>query len=96
MFETTVQKTLSTNSYNEKDLGITLFPNPTVDKISIKSSFLQGNSLVFFEIYDLKGSLIKRGKLLNQQINVNDLKTGVYFLNVKSENKKQTLKFIKK
>ena len=95
MFETTI-KTLSINSFNENDLGFSLFPNPTVDKINIKSSLLQVNSSVFFDIYDLKGSLVKKGKLLNQQIDVKDLKSGIYILDVKAENKKQSLKFIKK
>jgi hypothetical protein len=96
MFETTVKKTLSINSFNENDLGFSLYPNPTIDKINIKSSLLQVNSSVFFDIYDLKGSLVKKGKLLNQQIDVKDLKSGIYILDVKAENKKQSLKFIKK
>lgn len=96
MFETTVEKTLSINSYNNDDLGLSLYPNPTVEKINIKNNLLQINSSMLFEIYDLKGGVVKKGELLNKQINVKDLKSGIYILDIMTENKKQSLKFIKK
>jgi hypothetical protein len=96
MFETVVQKTLAIDSYKDTDLGLSLYPNPTVEMIHIKSNLLPINSSAVFNIYDIKGSLVQKGKLLNQQINVKDLKTGIYILDIKYEGKKQSLRFIKK
>ena len=96
MFETTVEGTLSTNSYTKNSLGLSLYPNPVVEKIKLKSNLLEANTSISYEIYDLSGKSVKRGVVTNQEINVTNLTSGIYIVNVKSQNKQQSLKFVKK
>ena len=95
MFETTVQKTLSINSYDANDLALSVYPNPAVETLQIKSSVLPQDASVNYNIYTITGSLVQKGKLVNHKIDVKDLKIGMYILDVKFQDKKQSIKFIK-
>lgn len=57
---------------------IKLYPNPTKNTLKIESK-LQLDS---YEIYSILGSRIQSGKLINQEINVSELKTGMYILKI--------------
>lgn len=96
MFETTVEGTLSTNSYTKNQLGLTLYPNPVVDMIQIKSDLINANEKLEYEIYTITGKSVKKGNTVNKQINVNELNSGIYIVNVKHQGKKQSVKFVKK
>ena len=81
---------LSTVSLNEPDskiIGLTFFPNPTIDLLSIK---LNNNTLDQFLITltDLNGKEIYFAKYNNVahivQIDFKDYSSGVYLLNLKS------------
>ncbi|MCX8531312.1 T9SS type A sorting domain-containing protein [Chryseobacterium luquanense] len=86
---------LSTAEVGKKEL-IKIYPNPTSEKLNIKTD---GN-INSITIFDAKGGLIKKfhehgisnGKILN----VSDLLTGVYMIKVKTSTSEFTKKFIKK
>ncbi|APZ46454.1 hypothetical protein BW723_09160 [Polaribacter reichenbachii] len=94
MFETTIEETLSVSSFND-DLKLSIYPNPTANNIFLKSSLINTNDDVTYEIYNLIGKSVKKGQLKDAQINVGNLTAGAYILNVKSNDLKQSVKFIK-
>ncbi len=56
---------------------IAVWPNPATDVLHVTAG-----SNLNFEIYDVKGMLVKKGKVLENKISVDDLTQGVYFVNV--------------
>jgi len=82
-------------SINENYLteNLSIYPNPTNNIIRINNSNLINLNYV---IYDLKGVKIKTGKQENGLIDVTDLKTDIYILQLKSKNKIYSAKFIKR
>lgn len=96
MFETTVDNTLSSDTFKQNSLGLSLYPNPVVREIQLKSDVLLNSEKITFNIYDISGKLVREGNVLNQKINVEALNSGVYIINVKSLDRQQSLKFVKK
>lgn len=83
----TLNPALSTNDFYLNDL--TVYPNPTTDKLSI-SDF---SKIKTFEIYDITGKLVQKTKtILSNSINVSELNAGMYFLKLDGI---KTIKFIK-
>jgi len=76
-------------SINEK--SINLFPNPVNDILNINGN---SNEDYFYQIYDLTGKVISKGKFINNKINVSQLKTGIYLIRVNDS--KEVTKIIKK
>lgn len=75
--------------------NFSIFPNPTNEIINITS---KDNSMeCFFTIYDSQGINIKEGVLKNYSsgIEVSNLKKGLYFIKLKSNNSQETIKLIK-
>lgn len=75
-----------------KTNNLDVYPNPCQDIIHIGAT----QQLEWIELYNQAGQLIKR--LQNPQtsiIEVNDLKTGIYFIKAQSQNNIQTAKFLK-
>ena len=86
---------LSVNDLNLQNKFI-VYPNPAKDKLFVKSN-LQ-NSLQSYKIYNAAGQLIKQSKLsssANEEISVNGLQKGVYFIELIGKETKNTVKFIK-
>ena len=84
---------LDENELNE--IGVSLFPNPNKGSFSLQFDKEQQINSLF--ITDINGRLIKQVTLqntLNYEINFEGA-SGVYFLNVVSENERRTLKVIK-
>jgi len=81
-------------STSEKLLSdIELYPNPvTRDILNIKSSLFYND--VAYEVANLVGQKVLEGTLTENQINVNKLKSGTYFLILKHEGEKSIKKFI--
>lgn len=81
----------------QDDNSIKIYPNPTNDKLYLSSNDFDNNSLV--KIYDLKGQLILT-KSINSiektfEIDVISLKSGLYFINLLTNNKSFSSKFLK-
>ncbi|MDR6462380.1 T9SS type A sorting domain-containing protein [Chryseobacterium sediminis] len=70
---------------------VSVYPNPVTDVIKITTS----NKIKHVEVYDMSGKRIEV-TLTGDQVNVRNLSSGAYLLNVETEGKNFTEKFIKK
>ncbi len=78
---------------NTKEISI--YPNPASDKIQIQSSVSLQNSTV--EIYSISGVLINKVKLdENNEIDISNLLSGIYFIKIQTDSKILTTKIVKK
>ena len=83
--------TLSVLEYTVKN-SLKIYPNPVIDNL-IKISNLKGSKE--YIIYNINGEIIKKGTILiNQNIEIQNLTSGIYFLRINNEN--NLIKFIKK
>jgi hypothetical protein len=80
--------TLSTDSFNKKDL--TIYPNPVKDVLTISSD----NLIEQIAIYNIQGQLVLENKNTNE-INTSSLPIGQYVLKASSNGIKSTKKFVK-
>jgi len=74
--------------------SISLSPNPTANNLTItyKENLIGSQA----SIIDVSGRLIQTVTLSSNTLNVSELKSGVYFLNISINGRLATLKFIKK
>jgi chitodextrinase len=70
---------------------ITLYPNPANSVLNFTG--LKENST--YSIYNMLGQMIKKGKIENNMIQVETLEQGQYFIEIQSNNKITTKRFIK-
>jgi len=88
-----VDDLLSVSEYGS-DL-FTAFPNPTNSKLTIKSKL----SINEISIVDINGRLLNKFNVSNENhditLDVDDLSNGIYFLKIQTDNKEQTIRFIK-
>lgn len=96
MFETTVENTLSVNSFAQVGNKISVYPNPAQSEINFKSTNLNLTENANYSIIDISGKLVSSGEITNKKVNVSKLNSGLYFVTVSTKGLKQTLKFIKK
>ncbi|WP_073151236.1 T9SS type A sorting domain-containing protein [Mesonia phycicola] len=83
----------STLAVDQNDLkAITIYPNPSTGKL-----FVSNLDNFDISIADVRGVSVLTAKNLknNTPINIESLETGVYFVNLKSENTQKTIKLIK-
>ncbi|WP_396179422.1 T9SS type A sorting domain-containing protein [Flavobacterium sp.] len=88
--------TLSTTEVKSQQYGITVFPNPTNNYITIQSN--ENTTEKFdYKIVDLTGRIVKNGNSkFNEQINIESLTSGNYIIQIETENgEKFTEKLIK-
>jgi hypothetical protein len=95
MFETTVEGTLSNEDVVAGELGLRLYPNPTVSELNLRLSDIDLSDEVSYRISDLTGKLVMEGVAQNRKVNVESLVAGVYIINLKVDGKTQSSKFIK-
>ncbi len=69
-------KTMAIDDYKEEAWRI--FPNPAIDKIKIQEPSEWSESV--YKIIDLHGKTVKMGLLRNQEIDINELKSGLYLV----------------
>lgn len=78
-----------------------VFPNPAIDAINVAISLTNSENTVI-NVLDISGKVIKTVNVGNVQgeknlsIDVQDLSTGVYFVELVNEHNKQVKKFVKK
>lgn len=77
---------------NESSTSVKAFPNPAKDIVSI--SFGKSTNLSFV-ISDLTGKIIKNGVCNNKQIDISQLKNGIYLLKINDGQKSMSTKLIK-
>ncbi len=71
-------KTMAIDDYKEEAWRI--FPNPAIDKIKIQEPSEWSESV--YKIIDLHGKTVKMGLLRNQEIDINELKSGLYLVRI--------------
>jgi len=81
---------LSNKNFGLDSRDISVFPNPTKDKISIK-----GIDIKKIKIYDVIGKMIAEKRLINDEINISEFNSGIYFFYVTYNNKRYIKKIIK-
>lgn len=95
MFETTVEGTLSTTNVSKEEPEISFYPNPTQKELNLQSNTLDLSKSVVYSIFDVTGKFVRKGTVKNRKIDVETLNSGVYFVNLITDGKKQDFKFIK-
>ena len=76
------------------DKNLNIYPNPVINKIFIESATNLQNSTM--KITNLLSEIVKHKQLNNHnELDFSDLKSGIYFLNIISNNKTTSCKFIK-
>ncbi|MEH6538332.1 MAG: T9SS type A sorting domain-containing protein [Psychroserpens sp.] len=95
----TAEQTYELDALSVVDLQLeelNIYPNPTDNLINIQSKTL----IDIISIYDINGRLLQinqpSNSSLEYQLDVSHLSQGIYFLEMQSNNLKQTQKFIKK
>ncbi|MCG2611228.1 T9SS type A sorting domain-containing protein [Flavobacterium sp. SM15] len=76
--------------------GISIYPNPASDMISIENT--TGKAINELSIYSVNGQLIKAFNTAKsvQNLSISDLQTGIYFVKIRLEDKVINTKLIKK
>lgn len=89
-FITTVQNTLG---LQEKELmnTIAIYPNPVKDILQFQTNEI----ILKVDIYDVTGRIISSNLVSDNKINLNELKTGNYFLKVFTEKDTKITKIVK-
>jgi Zn-dependent metalloprotease/chitodextrinase len=77
---------------SNENLDFTVSPNPTESRLHVSLS----DENATYEIINYLGQEVKKGKLNQDGIDVNELNSGMYFLKVNSNQKSVSKKFIKK
>ena len=84
---------LAVNDPSRKVAVVKIFPNPVQDYINIESD----KNFIAYEIIDESGKLILNKDFKASKIDIGNLKTGLYFIKLKSlSNETNIVKFIKK
>jgi hypothetical protein len=79
----------------EKDIDkISVYPNPAANRLNLVFEDNMSKNLIA-NIYDSKGSLVKSETMLDNEINITNLAQGLYLINIESEGKRYSSKFIK-
>lgn len=73
------------------DEQLVLFPNPAKDFVQFKTT----ENVSEVQLFDQLGRLISKNSIKNNVMNVQNLKTGVYYLIIKTEKNSYTKKLIK-
>jgi len=91
-----VTNPLSTNVIPNEDLGIAIYPNPAQHQITIEINDYNLSD-VEYTIYDIVGKAYQGGKLQSKQtsLSIDDLASGVYFVDFQADGARQIIKLVK-
>lgn len=91
-FSTIQRNNLNLNDFNTT--AISIYPNPATDFINIA---IQNNTVISdISIADMTGKIVLYQNKNTENINIQNLSSGLYFLSVYADGKKITTKFLKK
>ena len=80
---------------NEISESIKVYPNPVSDRLNLSMPNELSDNASFI-INNILGQNVMRGTLENNQVDVNSLNTGIYFIQISSNGKNGVKRFIKK
>jgi len=96
MFEATIDATLGIDDFNNISNLIKLYPNPVQDELNIKLPISNGKR-ISYTISSLSGQTVSKGILVNETIDVSQMTSGMYILQLKtSDGRKGAKSFIKR
>ncbi|WP_088324589.1 T9SS type A sorting domain-containing protein [Polaribacter tangerinus] len=95
MFETNLNSSLSVKETYKETVQLAMYPNPTQRELTLISRDITIGNSTKFSIYSIDGKEVKRGVVQDKKIDVQDLSQGMYLLNLKSDGKTVTRKFVK-
>lgn len=93
VFEVKVQVPLSVDDFQANNFS--LYPNPTKDNFILETNTALMSAI---QITDINGRIVKNMNLSgvsNTSVDVSDLKSGMYFVSVQTDNGAGTTKFVK-
>lgn len=82
------------STYSLDKITIDVYPNPATDLIYIKTNFLEAISSI--TIIDILGNILIKKNTFEPAIDINNLHSGVYFIEINIDNQRHQFKFIKK
>ena len=82
----------STSSIAENAVSFNIYPNPVEKQLIISSE----ENIETISIYNLNGIMVYSGTYNTEGIDVSNLNSGVYFVNIKTENHDITRRIVKK
>jgi Secretion system C-terminal sorting domain len=88
--DTTPNFILGSASFSQID-GLNMYPNPAKDVLNIETA---SNSTISIEIYDLVGKQVMNTNVVNNQVNISGLNTGIYVAKITEEGKISTVKIV--
>lgn len=91
-------QTLGASDFTNIALYIKAYPNPTIDNLNLQIA-VENLTEYSFQLYNTESKLLLIGKINQEETSINfkDFNQGIYFLDVKSKDKKlKTFKIIKK
>ncbi len=95
ILEATFNCPLAINNVNTTKNEVFIYPNPASDYLVVEGI---AHKKLDFSIFNIMGQSVKTGKLENNtsKINIANLNSGIYFIQLKTEDKSKTIKFIKR
>lgn len=87
---TGVEMSLSASSSTKLDFKI--YPNPSSDIVHIVHAYEQ----LTYKLYTIDGKIIEEGSVVNSQIKVNELQSGIYLLQLNANGNTEISKLVKR
>lgn len=84
-------KIITLSSLETSGQAFSVYPNPATSVLNIAHAF----SFLEYQLFSIEGKNVGQGRITNKQIDVSQLPSGVYLLQLSSEGKKEVKKFIK-
>jgi len=86
------------NIFDAKDIEISIYPNPANDLINIDYNLLKTDHAQIF-ITDITGKILTQSSVNQAKgieiINIDNLKSGIYFIKINTDGTNKTYKFVK-
>ena len=79
---------------NDDNINLMVYPNPAVNSVQVKLASKADN--ITYKIVNVIGRVVQKGRLDSSNINVSNLNTGMYILEVNDGQKSLTTKLMKK
>jgi Metallo-peptidase family M12B Reprolysin-like/GEVED domain/Bacterial surface protein, Ig-like domain/MAM domain, meprin/A5/mu/Secretion system C-terminal sorting domain len=90
--ESLAKKGVDSRIENDAFTEIKLYPNPVKGNfLNIRTSF----SNISYEVYNMLGQMVAKGKVVNKQIDVSELESAVYQIKFNADSRRITKRFIK-
>ncbi len=77
----------------EKDFHVNIYPNPSNDFIQIDIKGRQGSEK-YYRLFSSIGRVVKEGNLMDEQIHVSELPSGLYFISISLDKSTTYTQFI--